>query len=79
MMRRVAIWTVVFLSAAGAYSQASAAAGAPANDFVVVCPIDGMIDDGVTVFVKRAVREAVRRMLPKNFLNTPQVLAVSKP
>jgi len=28
-----------------------------AQDFVVVCPIEGMIDDGVAVFVERAVRE----------------------
>jgi membrane-bound serine protease (ClpP class) len=38
----------------------AALAVAPAwcGDFVVVCPINGMIDDGVCVLVDRAVREA---------------------
>ena len=29
-----------------------------AGDFIVICPIDGMIDDGIAVLVERAVEEA---------------------
>lgn len=34
------------------------ASGAGAEDFVVVCPISGMVDDGLVVLVERAVEEA---------------------
>ncbi len=37
---------------------ASATASAAGEGFVVICPVEGMIDDGVGVLVDRAVREA---------------------
>ncbi|HOZ48546.1 MAG TPA: NfeD family protein [Candidatus Hydrogenedentes bacterium] len=36
----------------------AAGAAGEAGDFVIVCPIEGMIDDGVNVLVERTVREA---------------------
>ena len=46
----------MFLGAGGP----AAAQGAPVSEgpFVVVCPIDEMVDDGLVVLVERAVREA---------------------
>lgn len=48
-MRRAALGIIIF------FLWVSAGA---AQDFVVVCPITGMIDDGVAVLVERAVHEA---------------------
>jgi len=47
-MGRILIVAVMLLSAAVA----------SAEGFVVVCPVEGMIDDGVRVLVERAVKEA---------------------
>lgn len=48
------------LLAAFAYSQEAAKTEAEADSagFVVVCPVEGMVDDGMAVVVKRAVEEA---------------------
>ncbi|MBI5093285.1 MAG: hypothetical protein HZB26_12700 [Candidatus Hydrogenedentes bacterium] len=57
MARGVLVCTMMLL-AMGAFAQPSSEPAVPAKDFVVICPVEGLIDDGVTVFVKRAIREA---------------------
>ncbi len=51
--------SIAFLAvAASAFAQDDTAL--PAEDFVVICTIEGMIDDGIAVVVERAVKEAAK-------------------
>ena len=52
-MCKLTIFITICLVVVSATAQES-----PTRDVVVVCPINGMIDDGVAVLVARAVREA---------------------
>lgn len=62
--KHVCLWrkrTVIAVAAlaffAGAVLVANAGASEPSEDFVVICPIDGDILDGMSVLVQRAVTE----------------------
>jgi membrane-bound serine protease (ClpP class) len=52
-------WTVAALAVLFLAAASGQEADEPSAPFVVVCPIEDMIDEGISVIVKRAVAEAV--------------------
>ncbi|MBI2424573.1 MAG: ATP-dependent Clp protease proteolytic subunit [Candidatus Hydrogenedentes bacterium] len=68
---RTCLALVLSLSGMALAQDAPAPADAPAGGYVVICPIEDEIDDGVAIVVERAVKEAKDAQALIFVINTP--------